>query len=417
MASGEAAGRAGLWRHGDFLKLWAAQSVSSVGARITREGLTFTAVASLAATPAQLGVLAALVRGPAIVVGLAAGGFVDRNRRRPILIASDLGRAAVLASMPLAAWMHVLTMGQTYGVAALVGALSVLFDIADHAYLPALIGRDQLVDGNAKLATTDALAEIGGPALYGVLFQVLTAPIAIAVNAGTYLFSAAALATIGAREPKPPPHPPEASPSARADLGAGLAAIGAHPALGPLLAIETANALFGAFFSALYVVFALRTLHLSAAMLGATVAVGGGAAMIGAAAAGRAVRRFGLGPAFAVCGLAGAASTFFIPLARGAPVAGMAMLMVAQLVGDSTGTVADIAGRSLRQRLVAPDLMGRVGGVFAVAPGAAGIAGALVGGWLGGGIGARPALLIGAVGLTAAAGLVLFSPLAAQKEP
>lgn len=406
-----ATGPGSLWRHADFLKLWTAQSVSSLGARITREGLAFAAVTSLGATPAQLGVLAALVRGPAILVGLTGGGLVDRRRRRPLLIGSDIARALALATIPIAAWSRLLTMNQIYAVAAAVGALGVLFDIADHAYLPSLIARDQLVDGNSKLATTEGLAEIGGPALYGVLFQFLTAPIAIAVNGGTYLFSAAVLATIRSPEARPSPHLAEQPAHVVGDFRLGLVTVIAHPVLRPLLAIATVGALFGSFFSALYIVYALKVLHLDAGMLGATVATGGVAAMFGAGLAGRLIRRFGIGPTFVITGIVAGAGSAFIPLAHGAPFFGMLMLMASQLIGDSVGTVTEIAGRSLRQILVEPRLMGRVGGVFAVAPGITGIAGALLGGWLGGAIGDRPALLIAGVGVTLAPAIGLFSPL------
>jgi MFS family permease len=412
-----ATGAGGLWRHADFLKLWAAQSVSSLGARITREGLAFAAVMSLGATPAQLGILAALVRGPAIVVGLTGGGLVDRRRRRPLLIGSDIARALPLATIPLAAWAQALTMNQIYVVAALVGALGVLFDIADHAYLPSLIARDQLVDGNSKLATTEGLAEIGGPALYGVLFQLLTAPIAIAVNAATYLFSAAALAIIRAPEPPPSPHLAEPPANLVADFRMGLATVLAHPALQPLLAIAAVGALFGSFFSALYIIYALKVLHLDAGMLGATVATGGVAAMFGAGVAGRLIRRFGIGPTFVVTGVVAGAGSIFVPLAHGAPLVGMLMLMASQLIGDAVGTVTEIAGRSLRQVVVEPHLMGRVGGVFALAPGVTGIAGALLGGWLGGAIGDRPTLLIASLGLALAPMIGLFSPLLKLRDP
>ena len=405
-----------LWRHADFLKLWAAQSVSSVGARITREGLPFAAVMSLGATPAQVGLLAALARGPAILVGLAGGGFVDRGRRRPILIAADVGRALVLATIPLAAWSHLLTMNQIYVVAALVGALSVLFDIADHAYLPSLIARDQLVDGNSKLATTDAIAEIGGPALYGLLFQFLTAPIAIAVNAGTYLFSAGALSAIGAREPPPAPHENGRALHVIADFRIGLGAALAEPSVRALLIVATTAALFGAFFSALYIVFAVRVLHLTATMLGVTVATGGVAALFGATLAGRLIRRFGIGPTYVFTGLIAGAGSLFVPLAHGAPVVSMLMLIASQLIGDSVGTVTEICGRSLRQSLVEPRMMGRVGGVFALAPGVTGIVGAIVGGWLGGVIGPQHALLIGSGGITLAPAIGLLSPLVRRRE-
>ena len=411
MTSAEGARPASLWRHGDFLKLWAAQGVSSLGARITREGLPYAAVMSLGASPAQLGVLAALTRGPAIVVGLSLGGFVDRRGRRGIMIGADIGRALILASVPIAAWSHILTIGQIYAVAALVGALSVLFEMADHAYLPSLVAQDQLVDGGAKLAATDAVAEIGGPALYGLLFQLFTAPMAIAVNAGTYLFSAAALGLI--KKPETPPEP--VAPADRThfveDFRAGLAVALGDPALRPLLLITTVSALFGSFFSALYIIWAVRGLGLSPAMLGATVAVGGVAALVGAAVTPRWIRWLGLGRAYVVTNVVGTASTLFIALAGGGPVWGMAMLMVSQVIGDGVGTTAEIAGHTLRQTLVAPHMMGRVGGVFAVAPGVTGIIGALAGGGLAGLIGMRPTLFVAALGLMSAAAIGLTSPL------
>ena len=140
-----------LTRDRDFLKLWAAQAVSSFGARITREGLPMTAILALGAGPAVLGILAALSYGPAVLVGLAGGGFVDRRRRRPILIGADLVRAGVLITLPIAAWFHLLSLWQVFAAALLVGAASVLFDMADHAYLPGLIGTERLVDGNSRL--------------------------------------------------------------------------------------------------------------------------------------------------------------------------------------------------------------------------------------------------------------------------
>ena len=175
-----------LWRQGDFLRLWSAQTVSDFGARITREGLPMMAVMGLAATPPQLGLLAALASGAALIVGLSAGDFIDHAARRPILIAMDLIRGLALVILPIAAWLGVLSMLQVYFAAAVVAAASVLFSIADHAYLPSLVGKAQITDANAKISLTESLAEMGGPALAGVLFQWLTAPIAVAINTATY---------------------------------------------------------------------------------------------------------------------------------------------------------------------------------------------------------------------------------------
>lgn len=409
-----------LWRHRDFLKLWTAQTVSSFGARITREGLPFAAVMGLGASPAQVGLLAAMSMGPSLLVGLLGGGPIDRARRRAVLIGADLGRALVLASLPLAAWMGLLSLTHLYVAAALVGALSVAFDIADHAFLPILVTPEQLVDGNARLAATESVAEIGGPALAGVLFQAVTAPVAIAVNAVTYLASAAALATIRTTEP-PPEAPPAAAAHPFADVVTGLRVVSADPVLRPILLVTTFSSLFGSFYSALYIIMALKVLGLTAGMLGATIAVGGIGALIGSAAAAPLIRRLGVGPALVLTGVITGAASFLIPLAAlpalpGGRWGAMAVLMGAQLLGDSFGTVSQVAGRSLRQAVTPQTLMGRVGGVFAAAPGLTAVVGALAGGWLGGNIGPQAAVFIASAGVTVVPALGWFSALRHRRE-
>jgi len=399
----------GLWRHADFLRLWSAQTVSAFGARIAREGLPMAAVVALAASPAQLGVLAAFSMGPSVIVGLFGGGMVDRARRRPILIASDLARALVLASVPAAAVLHLLGMPHIYAASALVGGFSVVFNIADHAYLPVLVEREQLVDGNAKLAATESIAEIGGPTAAGILFQAFTAPLALAVNAATYLVSA--LFLMGIRKVEPP-LPASAPPGhVLSDFTAGLKIAMSHPVVRPLLLITTASALFGSFYSALYTLYCIRVLGLTTAMLGLTIAAGGVGALIGAGLVKPLVGRLGIGSSLLVAWIATSASSLLIPFAWGGPVAAMAFLVAAQLLGDSLGTVVEIAARTIRQSVLPLEVMGRVGAVFAAAGGATGVAGALLGGWLGSSVGPREALVVASAGLIAAPLLGVLSPL------
>jgi MFS family permease len=397
-----------LWRHADFLRLWSAQSISSLGALISREGLPLAAVLALHAGPGEVGVLAAIRAAPGLVVGLAAGGMVDRTRRRGVLIGCDVLRAAVLLIVPIAAYTHHLVMADIWLAAALVGALGVLFDMADHAYLPSLIERRMLIDANAKLGTTESLAEIGGPAIAGALFSALTAPLAIAVNAVTYLASAAILATIAAKETVAAA--PAASASWREDAAAGFRIAWAEPTVRPLLTMNVTWGLFGGFFSALYIAFAVRALGLTPLMLGATIAVGGLGALAGAAAAPWLSRRLGLGPALIATAAAGALADLLIPLAGGPPGRGMAMLMAAQLIGDAALTAALIYAKTLRQSVLPLEVMGRVAGGFAAAGGVAVVAGALVGGELGGVVGMRPTLLIACAGLALAPIWCLASP-------
>jgi len=182
--------RTGLWKNSDFVKLWLGQTVSYFGSGITGIALPLTAVLVLAATPTQMGILGALDGVSVLVIGLLAGVWVDRVRRRPLLLATDLGRAFVLSTIPLAALLGVLGIGQLYVVAALAGILTVLFTVAHSAYLPSLIPQASLVEANSKLAMSDALAEIGGPAVAGPLVQLLSAPFALFFDSLTFLFSA-----------------------------------------------------------------------------------------------------------------------------------------------------------------------------------------------------------------------------------
>ena len=163
-----------LWQDRDFLNLWAAQTVSAFGSRITRTALPIVAILMIDATPTEIGLLSALSVGPSALVGLLLGGWIDRSTKRTVLIGTDLIRGILLLTVPLAALFKILAIEQLYVVAASVGALTAVFQIADHAYLPALIGRHQLVEGNTKLETTDAVAEVGGPSLAGVLVDMIS---------------------------------------------------------------------------------------------------------------------------------------------------------------------------------------------------------------------------------------------------
>jgi len=398
-----------LWRHADFLKLWAAQTVSAFGSRITREGLPLAAVLTLDARPGQLGLLAALSLGPGVVIGLFAGGWADRHRRRPILIAADLARVLLLLSVPIAAWTHLLAMPQLYVVAALVGAASVVFAIADHAYLPVLLKRDQLLDGNSKLGVTDSIAEMGGPALAGALFQLFTAPVALLANAGSYLVSAVFLITIGKVEPPPQPDPERRHPLS--DLVFGLAAVWRQPLIRPLLLMTVVQTMFGSFFAGLYVIFCIQTVGLSPGLLGLTIGVGGFAALFGALLAPAGIRLLGFGPAIILMAVLSAVGALLTPLAPASLVAGAAVLIAGQFIADLFGVAAMIPASTLRQAVFPPDHLGRTGAVFHVARGGFAVIGALTGGVLAEAIGIREALLVGCLGLLAAPLLLLASPL------
>ena len=188
--------RSALWRHPNFLKLWAGQTISLFGTEITRIAFPLTAVALLHASPAQMGLLSAAQFAPFLLLGFFAGTWVDRWRCQPILLWTSLGQAVLLASIPVAALLHLVGMTQLYIVGVVTGILTVFFDIAYQTFLPALIGREQLVEGNSKLTTTRALAQMAGPGVGGGLAQLVTAPLAIVADVCSFLLAALCFAGI-----------------------------------------------------------------------------------------------------------------------------------------------------------------------------------------------------------------------------
>lgn len=367
------------------------------------------AILSIHATPAQLGILTALARGPGIVVGLVAGGVVDRSSRKRVMIASDLARTALIVTVPLAAWFGVLTMLQLCVVAALVGAAGVLFDIADHAFLPSLIDREFLLDGNARLSVTESVAEIGGPALAGTLFQLFTAPFAMLGTSVTYLVSALFLFGIPARE-----LPLEIEPRKRrwhGDVSDGFGAIMASPLVRPLFWMTLGATFFGAFFWPLYLLYGLKVLGLSPALVGITIAMGGVGALCAAGLSTMLSKRLGAGATMIGGYFAYAVAQSLVPLAHGPLWLATTLLMLAQFFGDAFAMAAIIPMTTLRQAVLPPAMLGRTAALFGAATGAMTVAGALVGGWLGDAIGIRPTLAISVVGIMASVLILVPTPL------
>jgi MFS family permease len=404
----------GLWRHADFMRLWSGQTISVFGSMIGGAALDFTAILVLGATPVQLGVLNAMRLVPGLLAGLFAGAWVDRLHRRPLLIGADVGRALVLSTLPLAALLGALHIAQLYVVALLVSLLTVFFDVAYQAYLPALVGKHELLEGNSKLSASAAVAEFGGFSVAGGLVQALTAPMAILIDAASFVVSAATLGMI--RTPEAAPHAAAACvPAAQAaesnlaalgnEIGEGLKTVWGHPLLRASAAVELLHNLGGGVFAALVVLYMSRGLGFNPAVLTPIWAVGGVASFFGAALAPRLSQRWGAGPAMAAgLGVAGL-SGLFIPLASGATLLSAAFLAIAQL-GDGFFTVYQINIVSLWQIITHERLLGRVNATMKFIALAATLAGSLLGGGLGETLGLRPTLA-GAVACTLLAALVL----------
>ncbi len=385
-----------------------------MGSRVTRTALPVLAVVALGGSPTEVAVIAALGFGPGALVGLFAGGWVDRSARRPILIGCDLVRAATVATLPLAAWYGRLTIVQVAAVAVVVGAATALFQIADVAYLPALVRREELVEGNSRLQSTESIAEIVGPGLGGVLIQVLGAPLAVLLDALSYVWSALWLGSIRARE-RVAAAAPRTFASLGADLRVGFAAVWNEPRMRPLLFAGVAISLFGGSFLALYSLYLLRDLRLSTSALGAIVGVGGIGALLGAAIGPRVAQRLGVGPTLIASLAANAVASALIPLAGADGLATstrVALLCGHQLVGDGGLMIFVIFAVSLRQTVVPGDRLARVNALFQVAQGALLPVAALLAGPVAAGLSTRAAFW-GATLCAAAAPLaVLASPLA-----
>lgn len=339
--------------------------------------------------------LTAMSMAPGVIVGLLLGGRIDRRAKRPLLIAADLARAGLLLTVPLAAWLGHLGMGQLYAVAALTGAASTLFQIADKAYLPALIGKERLVEGNAKLESTEAVAEIVGPGLGGLLVQAITAPAAIVLDALSFIASAAFLGRIRHVEE---PAGVEQRPTLLHDLRVGLGASVFHPLVRPEFLVEASSAIWNGFFAALYTLYVLETLHLSPGALGLVISAGGIGALFGAALAGRASRTIGLGPALVACMAGSRLAGFLIPLARGPSWLAVSCLLGHQLVGDGLLVAYSILAVSLRQSVLPQETLGRANATFHVATGLLVPAGALIAGVIAQATDVRTALWLSAIG-------------------
>ncbi|MFN8597612.1 MAG: MFS transporter [Anaerolineae bacterium] len=400
---------ASLWRQPDFMKLWLGQTISELGSRITRDGLPFVALLVLNATPSQMGVITAAGSLAVLLTGMPAGVWVDRLRRRPLLIAADIGRALIIASVPFAAFTHQLRIEQLYLVVALNGALTVLFDAAYEAYLPTLIDRTQLVDGNSKLQFSDSTAEVLGPGLAGFLVQALTAPIAMAFDALSFLASIISLWFIRQPEARPTSH--TSQPHVWHEMIDGVRYVWGDARLRALALSGGTRSFFGNFIGVLYALFAVRELGLGAAALGLTVAVGGVGGLWGAAVTTRVTQRWGVGRTLLVTQIVASLFTFFIPLAGGSWVTATLMLMTAQLIGDGLSTIGGINQVSLRQAITPDHLRGRVSSSLSWLVAGIGPIGALIGGGLAETIGPRPTLLIAAIGILLSNVWLLSSPL------
>jgi MFS family permease len=400
--------RTGLWKHSNFVKLWAGQTVSLFGSQMSGVALPLTAVLILGATPLQMGLLRAAVSTPGFVFGLFAGAWVDRVHRRPVMVVADLGRALILGSIPLAAVLGVLHLEQLYAVAFFSAVLGLGFETAYRSYLPSLVAPNELVEGNSKLAVSGSAAEMAGPAMAGALVQALTAPVAIALDAFSFLVSAVSVATIDRSESIPPSE--HVQTGIWTSIGEGLRVVVLHREVRAIIGSASVFNLFDAMMFSIYVLYVVRELGITPAALGLIFAIGGGGGLIGALVANRVVGRFGMGQTVTGALSLAIAGDLLIPLAGGPAVMRVGMLSVAEFVVRLGATVYGVNVTSMLQILTPARLQGRVHAADAVLGSGLGPLGALVGGFIGEMIGLRSAVIFGVVGTFLALPWLIMSP-------
>jgi predicted MFS family arabinose efflux permease len=353
-----------------------------------------------------MGVLETLRSLPVLLIGLFAGAWVDRARRapgrRPLLIWADLGRAALLGAVVVASLGQILRVEHLYVIGFLIGACTVLFDNAYHAYVPSLVARHELVAANSRLSASTSVAEVVAPGLGGLLVQWIGAPLTVLLDAVSFLFSALAVGSI--RTPESAILADETQPQdIWREIQAGLRLVRQDGRLAALTAAATMSRFFGGFFQTLYALFALRVLGLSPATMGAFVGAGGIGSLLAAWIVGRVVRRLGLGAVLLWTLVIAGILELLTPLAAlpGAPV--LLFMLIAQLCGDIFGTMHAILSTSLRQSITPVYALGRVNASYEFVSGGIGVIGVLAGGFLGNALGMTVTLAIAACGIALSA--------------
>jgi MFS family permease len=394
----------GLWNNADFVKLWTGQSISEFGSQISGLAIPLLAATQLHASPFAFSLLGVLGFLPFILFALPAGVWVDRLRRRPILIVGDAGRAVLLLLIPVLWATHTLRMWHLLVLQFAIGVFTVFFDVAYQSYLPSLVERDDLVDGNAKLQTTASAAQTTGPALAGVLVSALTAPYAVALDAVSFVVSTAFMIPIRKQEALPERAPDAAKPKMWPELKEGVRYVVRHRHLKWIALCTGSSNFFGQIAFAIVILYMQRSLHMSAIAIGLVFAGFGIGAIVASLTATRFQRLVGgIGNAIWTPAVLFSLGGLSFPLApRGFPIP---VLIAGSLLTGFGGMAYNIAQVSLRQAITPERIQGRMNAsmrwiVWGTIP-----LGTLVGGGIATAYGLRPALWVGAIG-----GLFTFLP-------
>ncbi|MEV0480174.1 MFS transporter [Streptomyces sp. NPDC050508] len=392
--------RLGLLRAPDFGRLSAATALGQLGDRVIFLALPLVAIVSLHADEFQVGLLTAATTAGSLLVGLPAGAWVDRMRKRPVMISTDLARALVLATVPMAWWADLLTIWWLYAVALTHGVLTVFFDVAYVSYLPHLVGRGNLVEGNAKLSAIRSVTSISGPGVAGPLVGWAGAPATLLVSSVGMALSG--LLAMGIRKPEEKPEPgPSARPQLGRDIREGLRFVIRHPALRAIMVGDAIFNLFLVTYQTMLLVFLERDMGLDSFGIGVVLSGMGCGALLGALLATRLANRLGQRRVIRLAPLVTCPPTALMPLARpGWSLCAAALGLAALSLG---GVVRVVAQSSLQQSLTPDRLLGRMNATARFVSWGGIPLGGLLGGASGTVFGVTATLWIGAIGMTASA--------------
>lgn len=401
-----------LWQHKDFMRLWAGQSVSQIGSAVTTLALPLTAIAVLKASAFEVGLLAAATYAAFIFIALPAGAIVDRHAKHKIMIWCDAARLMIIGSVPLAALFDVLTMAQLYAVALAAGVFTVFFDVSYQSYLPMLLGRGQLTDGNGKLGASRSFAQVAGPGLASALVGLIGVVGAVTMDAFSYAVSVGSLLLIKTQE-NPTERRTVTSKSMRADIADGLTFVWRHPVLRKITACTATGNLFVGMEMSLSILFLVRVVHVSPTLTGLLMALASLGGVVGAVLSGPLARRVGSARILWFAPLVFGIPNLFIPLAQ--PGWGVVLFPLGSAASAFSGVIYNVGQLSYRQTACPPDLLGRMNAAIRwVAWGALPLGG-LLAGVCGSVVGIRFSLAIAVIGYWAAGFWVYFSPLRATR--
>jgi MFS family permease len=396
-----------------FVRYWIGQTISVFGDQISALAIPLTAILALHASALEVGILASLTWLPHLLFSLPAGVWIDRRaQRRRNMIVADFLRASALATIPVAWWLGALTIWQLLAVAFAVGALTVFFDLSSASFFVALVHRSQYVDANSKFSTTRSLSYIGGPTTAGLLVQVLSAPVAIAADAVSFVASALALRGVNVPEPEVERN----GSSARADLREGFGYLARQPVLRAGIACTSTINFFSFFVFAIFVLYASRTLGLNAGVIGLILGAASFGALAGALIAPRVGRRLGIGRAVLVGSILFPAPMALFPLAHGDHWLSGSMLLAGEFLSSVGVMIFDVNQNSLMVMLIPQAVRSRVVGVSRFFNYGTRPFGALLGGVLGAAIGLRPTLWIAVIGCLLGSIFLLASPMPHMRE-